>query len=399
MEKVRIGIVGMGVQGTNYARMLVNKTDDTKAMCPPYAELAAICDNDDKALAKAKAAFPEAVAFSDYEELIDSGEIDAVITTVPHYLHPPVAVYALEHGTHVLIEKPAGIDAKSVKYMNKVAKDHPDLVFGVMLNQRTNTLYQKIKDVIDSGRLGEIRRVNWIINSWWRSTAYYNQSAWRATWGGEGGGVLVNQAPHQLDLIQWLCGVPSKVYAKMIFGAHRDIVVENDVTMTLTYPNGATGVFVTCTHDIIGTDRLEIDLSQGKIVVDNSREATIYTLAKDEDVLDKETTPEDVHRMVASNQSGNKLFTEETIKDDGMWGFQHIEVIDRFTRQIVTGEGLLADGSEGLLGVNLANAAFLSAWTGEEVSYPLDDDLFLEKLNEHIAKEGKWPLHKALGEV
>lgn len=396
MKKVRIGMVGMGTQGSSYSRILTNSTDDSYPKCPENVELAAYCDIDEKALARANERFGQKPSFLDYKEMINSGEVDAVITTLPHYFHPEIVVYAIENGVHVLNEKPAGIDAKSVKYMNEVAKKHPDIVYGIMLNQRTNVLYRKLKDIIDSGELGEIRRVNWIINSWWRSTAYYNQSDWRATWGGEGGGVLVNQAPHQLDLIQWLAGTPEKVYAKMLYGAHRDIVVENDVTLTLSYPNGATGVFITATHDIIGTDRLEINLSKGKIIVEDSKKANVYRLAKDESEFDKETTPDDVFRSVTRNQSGESLYTVEEILDDGKWGYQHIEVIERFCQQILTGEGLLADGTEGLLGVNLANAAFLSAWTGKEVSYPLDDELFIEKLNEKIAQEGKWPQHEPL---
>ena len=395
MNKVRIGLVGIGVQGTSYARMLTNHTDSSKPVCPANAELAAYCDILPEALEKANQAFGELPSFSDYKEMIDSGKVDAVITTLPHFFHPEVTIYALEHGIHVLVEKPAAVDAKSVHKMNAVAEAHPELVFGIMLNQRTNQLYRDIKEIIDSGELGELRRSNWIINSWWRSTPYYNQSAWRATWGGEGGGVLVNQAPHQLDLWQWLCGVPKKVYAKMVFGAHREIVVENDVTMTVEYENGATGVFVTCTHDINGTDRLEIDFSKGKIVVENSREAKIYRFTQDEAVFDRSFTLSDMNKLLSSNRAGGgDLYSEESLSSDGRWGFQHIEVMQRFCDQITKGEGLLAHGSEGIMGVNLANAAFLSAWLNQEVELPVDQDLFLAELNKRIAEEGKFALRE-----
>ncbi len=393
MEKVRIGIIGLGIQGTHYARMLTNFEENGRPKCPETAILAAYCDIDQAALDRAVEAFGSKPCFKDYQTMIDSGEVDAVITTVPHYFHPEMSIYALQHNTHVLVEKPAGIDAKSVLEMNQVASEHPELVFGIMLNQRTNALYRKLKQIIDSGELGEMRRSNWIINTWWRSTAYYKQSAWRATWGGEGGGVLVNQAPHQLDLFQWLCGVPDRVYAKMVFGAHRDIVVENDVTMTLTYPNGATGVFVTSTHDSLGTDRLEIDFSKGKIVVEDSKLAKVYRFKYDESEFDRINTPELTRKMMAGNSAGdNELYTVEEITNQGKWGFQHIEVIERFCSQIVTGENLLARGEEGILGVQLANAAYLSAWLGEEVSLPVDETLFIEELNKRIAEEGKFAL-------
>lgn len=396
MKKVRIGIIGMGVQGSHYAGMLTNFTDPERPMCPENAELAAYCDIAPEVLAKAEERFGPRPAFTDYKEMIESGKVDAVITTVPHYYHPEMVIYALEHGVHALNEKPAGIDAESVRKMNESARRHPELVYGIMLNQRTNSLYRKLKTIISSGELGELRRSNWIINTWWRSTAYYGQSPWRATWGGEGGGVLVNQAPHQLDLFQWLCGVPKKVYAKMIFGAHRDIAVENDVTMTLEYPNGATGAFVTCTHDLLGTDRLEIDFSKGKIVVEDSRKAKVYRFLQDEAVYDREMTPEKMRQAMSSNQVKQKLYEMEVIESEDRWGFQHIEVIQDFCDQITKGEGLLADGSEGIMGVELANAAFLSAWLGKEVELPVDEELFLSELNKRIVQEGKFPERKRI---
>ena len=149
-----------------------------------------------------------------------------------------------------------------------------------MFNQRNNPLYQRIKEIVDNGEIGTIRRTNWIITTWWRPQGYYDQSAWRATWGGEGGGVLVNQAPHQLDLWQWICGVPKSVFAKVAYGFRRDIAVEDEVTAVVDYGNGATGTFVTATHDLVGTDRFEILGDQGKIVVDGSKTATVTRLVK-----------------------------------------------------------------------------------------------------------------------
>ena len=262
-KKIRFGLIGIGAQGGAYAGFLTGKAGFPgmpAPECPPHCALGALCDTDPAKEAMCKEKYPEYPFYTDWKEMVASGNVDAVITTVPHYLHTEIAIYCLEHGMHVLVEKPAGVYSKEVRLMNECAAAHPEVSFGVMFNQRTNVLYQKVKELIASGELGEIRRTSWIINSWWRPDSYYRQSDWRATWGGEGGGVLVNQAPHQLDLWQWMCGVPNKVYAKCLYGCHRDIVVENDVTVVTGYPNGATGSFVTCTHDAIGTDRLEIDL-------------------------------------------------------------------------------------------------------------------------------------------
>lgn len=395
MDKIRYGIIGLGAQGGAYAGFLSGKggfPGMPAPECPPHCALGALCDNDPAKEAMYKEKYPEYPFYSDWKEMVASGDVDAVITTVPHYLHTEIAIYCLEHGMNVLVEKPAGVYAKAVREMNECAAAHPDVAFGIMFNQRTNKLYQQIKEIIASGELGEIRRSNWIINSWWRPDSYYAQSDWRATWGGEGGGVLVNQAPHQLDLWQWMCGIPTKVYAKCIYGSHRNINVENDVTIVTEYANGATGSFITCTHDPIGTDRLEIDLSGGKIVVDGSKTATIYRLKKNEDELNATMTLMDVAKLTSGNSSGaNEMYETETIENVDGWGYQHTTVMENFALHILTGSPLLAPGSDGINGVNLANATLLSAWLGKEVENPVDEDLYLAELNKKIAAEGKFP--------
>ena len=245
-KKIRFGLIGIGAQGGAYAGFLTGKAGMPGmpvAPCPPHCELGALCDIDPEKEKMCKEKYPEYPFFTDWKEMVASGTVDAVITTVPHYLHTEIAIYCLEHGMNVLVEKPAGVYAKAVREMNECAAKHPDVAFGIMFNQRTNKLYQKVKEIVESGELGGIRRSNWIINTWWRPDSYYKQSAWRATWGGEGGGVLVNQAPHQLDLWQWICGIPSTVYSTCLYGAYRDkdrVKVEDDVTVITEYPNGAT---------------------------------------------------------------------------------------------------------------------------------------------------------------
>ena len=210
---------------------------------------------------------------------------------------------------------------------------------------------------------------------------------------GEGGGVLVNQAPHQLDLWQWICGVPTKVYSKNICGAHRDINVENDVTMVTEYANGATGSFITCTHDAIGTDRLEIDLDNGKIVVENSAKAKVYRMKKGENEMNATMSMMEVSKLTSGNAAGSLYDVEEFENTDG-WGVQHTTVIENFARHIIDGTPLLAPGSDGINGVNLANASQLSSWLGKEVSNPVDPELYAEELNKLIAAEGKFPVRE-----
>lgn len=393
-KKIRFGLIGIGAQGGAYAGFLTGKAGFPgmpAPECPPHCELGALCDIDPEKEAMCKEKYPEYPFFRDWKEMVASGTVDAVITTVPHYLHHEIAIYCLEHGMNVLVEKPAGVRAKDVMAMNKCAAEHPDVAFGIMFNQRTNKLYQRIKEIVASGELGEIRRSNWIINTWWRPDSYYQQSAWRATWGGEGGGVLVNQAPHQLDLWQWICGVPTKVFAKCLCGCHRDIVVENDVTILTEYANGATGSFITCTHDAIGTDRLEIDLSAGKIVVEGSKTATVYRMKKSEDEMNATMSMMELAKLTMGNSAGGGLYDTDTFENVDGWGYQHTTVMENFACHILEGTPLLAPGSDGINGVNLANAAQLSSWLGKEVENPVDPELYAAELNKKIAAEGKFP--------
>ena len=205
IHPIRFGIIGMGNMGTSHAKsFLAGKVRGMR--------ITAIADTCEEKLLWSKENLPWAKAFTSTEELMESGEVDAVIICTPHYSHPELVMKALGNGLHVVSEKPAGVYTKQVREMNEFAQKQ-DKTFAMMFNQRTNCVYRKIKEIVDSKQYGEIRRVNWIITDWYRTQAYYNSGGWRATWVGEGGGVLLNQSPHQLDLWQWICGMPSKVRA------------------------------------------------------------------------------------------------------------------------------------------------------------------------------------------
>jgi len=381
MKKVKLGIVGLGAQGGLYAQFLSEGRVNNMVM-------GAICDTDPEKKAIYVEKYPEIPFYDNHIDMLESGDIDAVIICSPHYSHPELGIDALERNIHTLVEKPAGIYSKQVKELNKVAESKPELTFSVMFNQRTNALYQKIKEVIDNGEIGEIRRTNWLITTWWRPQAYYDDSSWRATWDGEGGGVLVNQAPHQLDLLQWICGMPKKVFSNVKYGYQRDIAVEDELTTILDYGNGATGVFITCTHDLMGTDRLEILGDKGKIVVDNSKKVSIKRLQKDEAEINASMGPEDV-KAVVQGRDLSDFYSEEVLEFESVWGEQHIAVLENFAENILNDEPLLAPGSDGLNGVELANAIHLSSWLGKEVDLPVDEDLFITELNKKIEEEKK----------
>ncbi len=382
-KKVRLGIIGFGQQGGAYAKFI---TDGLVS----NMEIGAIADADPAKRELASSTYPGVNVYDDHTALMESGDVDAVVTCVPHYLHPEMGIAALTRGIHALVEKPAGVYTKQVKELNEFAASKPELSFAIMFNQRNNPLYQRLKEIVDNGEIGDVLRTNWIITNWWRPQGYYDSSEWRATWGGEGGGVLVNQAPHQLDLWQWICGVPKSVFAKVSYGFRRNIAVEDEVTALVDYGNGATGTFITATHDIVGTDRFEILGDQGKIVVEGSKTATVTRLKKKEREISEGMGPDDVRKLFTGQLNLNELQSTEVIEFESVWGGQHAGVLENFAANILDGTPLLAPGSDGINGVRLANAIHLSSWKGEEVGLDFDEDEFLGLLNDRIREEGKY---------
>lgn len=366
IQPVRLGIIGVGNMGSSHIKT--------------YAEgkhhelrITACADIIPERNEKMKEYIPSIKTFDSAEALIDSGEVDAVIIATPHYFHPPIAEYAFSKGIHVLTEKPAGVYTKQVREMNEAAAKS-GLVFGIMYNQRTNCVYRKVREIVKSGELGEIKRVSWIITDWYRTQAYYNSGGWRATWAGEGGGVLLNQCPHNLDLWQWICGMPCKIRAVCHEGKWHKIEVEDDVTIYAEYPNGATGTFITTTGDCPGTNRLEITLDGGKIVVDDGEKISLYRL--------KELTS--VHCATSPNGFGKIEGEWENVETDGL-NRQHCEVVSKFAAAILRGEPLVANGYEGINGLTISNAAHLSSWTGKDVTLPIDEELYYAELQKKIA--------------
>jgi predicted dehydrogenase len=382
-EKPRLGIVGFGAQGSVYAELIADRAVTNM-------DLGAICDGDPARRQLVESKY--AVAFhEDYVTMLDSGSVDAVVLTVPSYLHPQMGIDALQRGIHVLLEKPAGVYTKQVAELNAVAATKPELTFAIMFNQRNNPLYRKIKKIVSSGAIGQIRHTSWIITTWWRPQVYYDQAAWRGTWGGEGGGVLVNQAPHQLDLWLWICGLPQSVYAKVAYGFRRRITVEDEATAIVDYGRGATGVFITATHDVLGTDRFEILGDSGKIVVDNSATATVTWLKESERELSDAMDVEDMSKVLSGRLDLSGFYSSEIIESQSHWGGQHAGMLENFAANIQDGTPLIAPGVEGINSVRLANAIHLSSWTGREVPFEFDDDEYLAELNKRIREEGLFP--------
>lgn len=364
-SKVRVGVIGIGNMGSKHIINYVNGL-------MPEIEITCVADIDSARFEFAKEKLPEVVCFNTSSELIHSGLCDAIIIATPHYDHPPIAIEALNAGIHVMSEKPAGVYTKQVNELIAVA-EKSDATYAIMFNQRTNCIYRKVKEIVESKIYGEIKRVSWIITDWYRTQAYYNSGGWRATWSGEGGGVMLNQCPHQLDLWQWICGMPSKVKAICHEGKWHDIEVEDDVSIYVEYPNGATGTFITTTGDYPGTNRLEITLDKAKIICENN-EIRLFEL----NVSTAEYTKN-------ADKGFGKIEGEwKTVETDGK-NEQHPGVMNAFAAHILRGEPLVANGAEGINGLTISNAAFLSSWLDKTITLPIDEDLYYKMLQEKIA--------------
>ena len=365
MDKVRIGIIGMGNMGSSHSEYLIKKE-------VPCAKLTAVCDIDNEKLKKFGEKYGQSIKkFVDADDLMSSGLVDGVIIANYHYDHPTYAIKALENRLHVLIEKPAGVYTNQVEEMN-IKAEASNRVFGIMLNQRTDPLYRKLRDLIKSGELGEIKRSNWIITDWYRPQSYYDSSDWRATWAKEGGGVLINQCPHQLDLWQWICGMPKKIRAFGRLGKYHDIEVEDDITIYAEYENKATGLFIATTGESPGTNRFEIAGDMGKLVREDDK-LTFWRLRVSE-------------RQYNNDFKGSFGKPEVWKADIPITGEneQHKGITKNWVDAILNGTPLLARGQEGIYGLQISNAAYLSSWTNKMVALPVDGDLYYEKLKEKI---------------
>lgn len=366
MDKVRYGIVGYGNMGTSHAAHFA-------AGDIPKAEVTAICDIAEARRDAAKEKYPDIPVFENAADLYASGLCDVIVIAVPHYDHPKLAIDAFDAGLNVITEKPAGVYTKQVLEMNEAAKKSGKL-FGIMYNQRTNPMYQKIREMVKSGELGHIKRISWIITDWYRPQSYHDSGAWRSTWKTEGGGALINQNPHQLDLWQWMFGMPDRITSHVSFGKYYDIEVEDDVTAYFEYNNGTTGTYITSTGEAPGTNRLEVACDMGKIVVEN--EQMIF------------------YRNVVSEREFNKNF-KDVFGSPECWrcelpvsgkGEQHVGIFKDFTKALITGSELLAPGEEGINGLTVSNSIHYSAWKGsiavDVKNFPHDEfyDILCDKI-------------------
>ena len=371
MEKtISVGVIGIGNMGSAHVSAVGGGRIEG-------LRLAAVCDIDEERLKLCMEKNPGVKGYVDWHELVRDPELDAVIIAVPHPLHATIAMEALQSGKHVLTEKPVDISVTKARQLNEVAKNS-DRIFAIMFNQRTNPLFAKAREIVQSGQLGQLQRSVWIITNWYRTQNYYNSGTWRATWSGEGGGVLLNQAPHNLDLWQWICGMPREITAFCDIAKYHDIEVEDDVTIFARYDNGATGVFITTTGEFPGTNRLEIGGTQGKIVIEEGK-LKLWKLDKDS---------QEVSRNAGSSYSfGQRVHVFPETQPGG----GHLGILQNFSNAMRYGEKLLSPGTDGIYELSLSNAAYLSSAKGNiPVALPVSGEEFdalLEKLIEASAEK------------
>ena len=371
-KKIRYGVIGLGNQGATY---VLDFFDQGKIQ---NAYVSAVCDIVPAKLenVKNKTTNKDIAYFTDYKEMLDSGLCDAVLVETPHYQHPEMVIECLNRGINVICEKPAGVYTKQVREMNEVAEKN-NAHFAMMFNQRTNCVYRKMKEIIAQGGIGEIQRVTWIITNWFRTQKYYDSGSWRATWAGEGGGVLINQCPHQLDLVQWVVGkLPVKVNGFCKYGKWHDIEVEDEVTAFFEYDNGATGMFITTTGEWPGTNRFEVSGTKGKLLVDETTgELEWHKCEEDTQEWSKKAT------TGFAKPNTEKIIVETDGKNE-----QHAGIMSNFANALLGKEEFFVDGKEGINGVELMNAIELSGWRGGvPITLPVNEDEYLEELNKRRA--------------
>jgi predicted dehydrogenase len=360
---VKMAVVGLGMMGKPHLK-------DIAALA--QTELVAVCDVN-RAVADQCAAETDSTAYYDYRDLIEHQPLDAILVATPHYEHPPISIAALRKGLHVLVEKPIAVQVKDARKMlgeyEQARQQYPNLVFGAVFMQRTYGYWRKIKAMIDGGELGRLLRTTWLITDWFRTQSYYNMGGWRATWKGEGGGVLMNQSPHNLDLYQWFVGMPKRVTGSVAFGKYHNIEVEDEATGYFEYDNGMIGHFITSTAESPGTNRLEIVGERGKLVYEDKK---VMFYRNQHSLFDQ------IEHAQGSFDKVEHEVVDVAYEHHGQPG--HHFIIENFANAILHGEALIAPASEGFNSLTLSNAILLSSLEGRAIELPLDEDAYEQKL-------------------
>ena len=360
---MKLGLIGIGVMAENYIRLIVENRIQGAQIC-------ALCSRSAQHLqtVKEKYQLDGTRLFSDPAEMCASGTIDAVIICTPHLQHLEIASIAVAHDIHVLIEKPMAVSPAEAEAFCALLALHPKVVCGIAYCRRTAPVFQKAKEI--RAQLGSLKRAVWIVTNMHRSDAYYHSASWRGTYRGEGGGVLLNQISHALDLYFWLCGAPQSVHAFCVNGAERDIEVENDAALYFLFANQATGQLVASTREFPGTDRLEIIGANGQMIIENGSKITWNQL----------TTPEPVCAHTCTENEPKIPYTQQIFSFENNMEQQWSSIVNDFIEAVALGVSPICSAGEGLLSVQVLSAAYLSSWTDTTQPVPCDADAFMQNL-------------------
>lgn len=367
---IRLGIAGIGYIAEEYIKLIVsNKIKGCRIYALSsrnFERMESICSQYD---------LKDVSLFTNYEDMIKSGKIDMVMICTPHFTHPSMAIKAIEAGIHTLIEKPVGVFSDEVEKLMKCVETHPNILSGVLYCRRTSKAFNKIKDLISSGEIGELKRANWIITNLYRTQAYHDAQSWKGTYKGEGGGLLMTQASHQLDLLIWLCGMPKNIHACCYYGAERQIEVENDVMLHMEYQNGATGQFIASSREFPGSNRLEIIGSKGQVILSDDQNLIFRKLEQDE--KNYANTTDEVYGKISFKE-------QEFIFDDADNSIQQATIVNNFISSIVGNATVLCPVKEAINSLYIINGAYLSSWNNEIITFPMDTKEFRMKLEERF---------------
>ncbi len=359
-RKIRLGVIGLGNIGQQHIKLI-------RSSAVERCDITALCARGDSGLA----ADLGSTHFSDYRELVDSGLCDAVLVATPTLSHRDIGCYALDKGLHVLMEKPLGLSIAEADEL--IDRTVPEQVFALMLNQRVDPVFARMKSLMDAGALGALQRSHWTMTNWFRPEVYFQVSDWRATWHGEGGGLLMNQCIHNLDIFQWLCGMPVRINGFCGFGKYHDIEVEDEATAYFEYDNGATGMFVGSTGEAPGVNRLDIVGDLGTLSYDGER----LTLQRNEP------------GAAAFSRNTREMFGQPATEMEELTPMesvnQHALIIQNFVDAILDGDTLIAPAAQGLNSLAMANGILLSAWQGSAVELPLDSAAYQQALEDKLA--------------
>lgn len=370
MEKIRMAVIGIGIMGKKYAKMI------REGMISGM-RLGAVCCRSQENIQWAKAQLGEEIpVFENTKQLFESSDLfDACLIVTPHKLHPEMIMQALDAGKHVFCDKPIGISMKQCQGIREKL-DQSGLVFAMMFHQRMYPKYERIHTLLENGTLGQIRRIMVENSRYYRTWYYHKSGSWRSSWKGEGGGALLNQGQHLLDIWQWLFGMPDSLYAMIPYGKYNDFSVDDEATILMKYPDKKTAVLILTTGEGTWTERMEIAGSKGTLILeDNHLTLHLY----DQDLDDYKKTA-----ACSSREEFKEKVLEEVFPEDQE---PYEEMLTDFAQAVLKKRPVRVNGLEGLNSLELTNAAYLSAWTGETVALPLDAERYERELEKRITDE------------